>query len=108
MHFYTPPPVAKAAVRSKAVVLLLLIHCFKYLILCVGVLCWSLFCYALLCVCSIFAIILMMKERERVGCFALFVLWLFTVPWVGLQIVIVVFADPTHLLCCLNLLKHIR
>ena len=55
---------AKAAVRSKAVVLLLLIHCFKYLILCVGVLCWSLFCYALLCVCSIFAIILMMKERE--------------------------------------------
>ena len=57
----------KAAVRSKTVVLLLLIHCFMHLILFVGVLSWSMFCYASLCVCSSFAIILMMKERELVA-----------------------------------------
>ena len=46
-------------------------------------------------------------KRERAGCFALsswclvigVVLWLLlTVPWVGLQFVIVVFPDHTHLL----------
>ena len=42
MHLKSPP-VASAAVRSKAVVLLL-IYCFMCLQLFVGVLCWSLFC----------------------------------------------------------------
>ena len=69
-----------------------------------GVLFLSLLCYALLCVHSSFAIIL----RRKAGClsisvlqmyFTINVLWLFlTVPWVGLQCVIVVFPDHTHLL----------
>ena len=53
---------------SRAVVLLLLIHCFMYLTLFVGVLCWSLFCYACICVFSSFAIILPSK-RELVALF---------------------------------------
>ena len=70
----------------------------------VGVLC--LYCYALLCVHSSFAIILR-RKRKLVALLFLFyrcivtinVLWLFfTVPWVGLQCVIVVFPDHTHLL----------
>ena len=78
-----------------------------YFPLFVGVLCLSLFCYALLCVFSSFAIILKRKrERELVallllthGCLVTVnVLWLFlTMPWVGLQYVIVVFHDHTHL-----------
>ena len=80
--------------------------CFMYLLLSVGVLCWSLFGYALLCVLSSFAIILT-KKGGQVALLLLFfwclvavnVLWLFfTVPWVGLQCVIVVFLDQTHLL----------
>ena len=76
-----------------------------YFPLFVGVLCLSLFCYALLCVHSSFAIIL--KRKEKAGCFAIIVykcsvtinvLWLFlAVSWVGLQYVIVVFPDYTHL-----------
>ena len=72
----------------------------------VGVLCLSLFCYALLCVHSSFAIIL--KRRRKLVALLLLsyryivtfnVLWLFlTVPWAGLQYVIVVFPDHTHLL----------
>ena len=67
----------------------------------VFVLCW----YALHCVLSSFAIILK-RRRELVallllsyGCFvSVNGLWLFlTVPWVGLQCVIVVFPDHTHL-----------
>ena len=61
MHLRLPPPPRRlnnADVRSKAVLLLLLIHCFMYLTLFEEVLCWSLFCYALLCVNSIFAITL--------------------------------------------------
>ena len=97
---------AQAAVRSKAVVLLLLIHCILYLTLSVGVLCWSLFCYALLCVIFSFAIILTRKS----GLVALLqlsswclvtvnVLWLYLmVQWVGLQCVIVVFPIHTYLL----------
>ena len=97
-------PVAYAAVRSKAVVLLLLIYCLVYFTLFVGVLCLSLFCYALLCVHSSFAIILK-KKRKLVALLLLSyrclvtvnVLWLFlTVPRVGLQCVIVVFPDHTH------------
>ena len=57
------PPLAKAAVRSKAAVLLLLIHCLMYFPLCVGVLCLSLFCFDLLCVHSSSAIILKRKRK---------------------------------------------
>ena len=72
----------------------------------VGVLCLSLFCYALLCVHFSFAIILK-RKRKRIAllllsykCIATInVLWLFLrVPWVGMQYVIVVFSDHTHLL----------
>ena len=62
-----------------------------------------LFCSALLYVLSSFAIILK-KKRELVVlsyiCIVTInVLWLFLmVPWVGLQYVIVVFPDHTHLL----------
>ena len=59
---------AEAAARSKAVVLLLLIHCLMHLPLFVGVLCLSLFCYALLCVHSSFVIIL--KRKKKASCFA--------------------------------------
>ena len=66
----------------------------------------SLFCYALICVHSSFAIILK-RKRKLVALLLLscrcivtiIVLWLFlTVPWVGLQFLIVVFPDHTHLL----------
>ena len=43
---------------NSVLVLLLLVYCFMFLPLLVGVLCWSLFWYALLCVLSSFAIIL--------------------------------------------------
>ena len=71
-----------------------------------GVLRLSLFCYALLCVHSSFAIILK-RKRKLVALLLLSyrwiitinVLWLFlAVTWVGLQRVIVVFPDHTHLL----------
>ena len=71
-----------------------------------GVLCLSLFRYALFCVHSSFEIILK-RKRKLVAllllsyrCIAtVTVLWLFlTVSWVGLQCVIVVFPDHTHLL----------
>ena len=59
----------------------------------------SLFCYALLCVHSIFAIILKRKRKlvvllllSYICIVTINVLWPFlTVPWVGLQCVIVVF-----------------
>ena len=66
----------------------------------------SLFCNALLCVHSSCASIL--KRKRKLGALLLMsyrcivtinVLWLFLmVPWVGLQCVIVVFPDHTHLL----------
>ena len=72
----------------------------------VGVLCLSLLWYALLCVHSSFAIIL--KRKRKLAALLLLsyrcivsimVLWLFlTVPWVGLQCVMVVFPDHTHFL----------
>ena len=71
-----------------------------------GVLCLSLFCYALLCVHSSFEIILK-RNRKLVALLLLSyrcivtinVLGLFlTVPQVGLQCVIVVLPDHTHLL----------
>ena len=67
-------------------------------------LCLHLFCFALLCVHSSFAIILK-RKRKLVDMLLLSyrcivtidVLWLFlTVPWVGLQCVIVVFPDHTR------------
>ena len=61
MHLSSPA--AKAVVRYKAVVMLLLIDCLMYFALFVGVLYLSLFCYALLCVHSSFAIILKRKRR---------------------------------------------
>ena len=107
------PPVTQAAVRSKVVVLSLLIYCLRYLPLFVGVLClyMYLFCYALLCVHSSFAIILK-RKRKLVALLLLSyrcivtinVLWLFlTVPWVGLQYVIVVFPDHTHFIMVKNI-----
>ena len=101
-----PPPMAWAAFRSKAVVLLLLIYCLMYFPLFMGVLCLFLFCYmyALLCVHSSFAIIL--KRKKKLAALLLLsyrcivtinILWLFlTVPWVGLQCEIVLFPDHTH------------
>ena len=98
-------PVALAAVRSKSVVLLLLIRCLVCFPLVIRVLCLSLFCCALLCVLSSFAIILK-RKRELVSLLllscgrlvAVDVLRLFlTVPLVGLRCVIVVFPDHTHL-----------
>ena len=65
-----------------------------------------LFCYVLLCVHFSFAIILK-RKRKLVALLVLScryivtinVLWLILmVPWVGLQYVIVVFPDHTHLL----------
>ena len=78
-----------------------------YFPLFVGVLCLSLICYALLYVHSSFATILKRKRKLRAWLLLSFVrclvtvnvLWLFhTVAWVGLQCVIVVFPDHTHLL----------
>ena len=60
------PSVAKAAVRYKAVFLLLLIYCLMYVPLFVGALCLCLFSYALICVRSSFAIILK-RNRELVA-----------------------------------------
>ena len=76
-----------------------------YFPLFVGVL--SLFCYALLCVHSIFFATILKRKKMLVALLLLSykcivtinVLWLFlTVPWVGLQCVIVVVHDHTHLL----------
>ena len=71
-----------------------------------GVLCLSLFCYALLCILSSFTIILK-RKRELVVLLLLSneclvnvnIMWLcLMVLQVGLQCVIVVFPDHTHLL----------
>ena len=98
------------------VVLLLLIYCSMYmyfpLFVCVcvwgggGVLSLSLFYYALLCVLSSFAILLNRKKELSAllllsnGCLVTVnVLWLFLrLSCAGLQCVIVVFPDHTHLL----------
>ena len=69
------PPSAWAAVRFKAVVLLLLIYCLMNFPLFVGVLCLSFSCYELHCVHSSFAIIL--EGEEKAGCFAIIVLQMF-------------------------------
>ena len=92
---------------------MLLNYCFINLPLFVGVLCSSLIWYALLYVLSKIAIILT-RKKELValvllsfGCLvAVNVLFLFLmVPWVGLQFVIVVFPDYSHLLLYLFLFR---
>ena len=74
-----------------------------YFTLFVAVLCLSFFCYALLCVHSSFAIILKGK-RKPVALLLLSYRCIVTVtvPWCGLQCVIVVFSDHTHLRFGLN------
>ena len=76
----------------------------------------SLFCYALLCAHSSFAIILK-RKRKLVSLIILSyrcivtinVLWLYvTVPWVGLQYVIVVFPDHTHFLANNDKMREIK
>ena len=94
------------SVLDKVVVLLLFIYWLMYFQQFVGVLCLSSFCYVLLCDHSSFAIILKRKRKLVAYVFLSYrciatisFLWLFlTVPWVGLQCVIVVFPDHTHLL----------
>ena len=74
------------------------------------------FCYAVLCVRFSFAIIL--KKKRKLAALLLLssrcivtidVVWLFlVVPWVGLQYVIVVFPDHTHLLFkCLSMKENV-
>ena len=98
---------AWAAIGSKAVVLLLLIYCLMHSPLFVRVLCLSfLVMHYLLCVYFSFAIILKRKRKLNAllslsyRCiYIINVLWLFfSVLLVGLQCVIDVFPDHTHLL----------
>ena len=80
-----------------------------------GVLCLSLFCYALLSVHSSFVIILKRKRKLvtllLLSCRCIVtinVLWfVLTMPWVGLQYLIVVFPDHTHLFFYFTWLRHI-
>ena len=86
-------------------IMLLLIYCLMYFPLLVRVLCLSSICYALLYAHSSFAIIFRRKRKLvallLLSCVCLVtvnVLRLFlVVPWVGLQCMIVVFPDHTHL-----------
>ena len=98
------PPVAEAAGRSKAVVLLLLTFCLLLLPPIVGICNSSMFCCTLLYVHSCIAIILMGK-RELIALLNLsswchvVVERLFLAVLRGcLRFVIVVFPDHTHLL----------
>ena len=99
------PPVAYAAVRSKAVVLLLLTFCLLLLPLWESVI-GSMFCCTLLYVHSSIIIILVGKrERELVAllnlsswCLVLVEQLFLLVPRCFLRFVIVVFPDHTHLL----------
>ena len=94
-----------ATVCSKAVVLLFLIRCCLLLPLwdSVIVLCFTL--CALLYVHSSFVIIFVMGKRELVALLCLsslclvIVVWLFLIPRVCLQFVILVFPDHTHYFC---------
>ena len=99
---------AKPAFRSKAVVLLLLKYCLMYFPSFVGFLCLYLF---LLCItlCPFCKFCNNLKRKRKLVALLLLsyrcivtitVLWLFIMapPWVGLQCVIVVFPDHTHLL----------
>ena len=109
------PLVIWAAVRSKVVVLLLLICC----LICFPLLVGSVFVFVLLCVALChFWFHNHLGGELMAGCLLLLsyrcfdtisVMWLFlAVPWVGLQYVIMVFPDRTHFLfydmACLLLL----
>ena len=71
------------------------------------VLCLSLFCYALLCVHSSLRVAIILKSKRKLVALLLLsyrciatinVLWLLlTVPWIGLQYVVVVLSDHTLL-----------
>ena len=89
-------PVASAAVRSKVLVLLMLMPCLLILLLCVGVL------------CLVFVMHFLVLQQSRCGreswlaascCHVVIsILSLFLiVPWVGLKCVIVTFPGNTHL-----------
>ena len=96
---------AKGAVCSTAVALLLFIYSLMYFLFLVEVLCLSLFCCVFLCVHFSFAIILKRKRNlvyllllSYRYVFTMCVLWLFlAVPWVDVQCVNVVFSGHTHL-----------
>ena len=100
--------------KSKMVMLLLINclctpHCLCVcLVLCVCLCFW----YALLCVFSLVPIILKRKILFLLShpCLAiLYVLWLFlTVPWVGLQCVIVVFSGHNRFFLHFTNNKHIK
>ena len=87
-----------------------------YFPLFVVVLCLSLFCYALRCVLSSFTIILKRKGKliallllsyRCIVTTCINDLWLFlTVPWVGLQYVIVVFPDHTFCIKSLSFAQN--
>ena len=101
---HSSPSVAKAAVRSKAAFLLLLICCFMYRPLFGGSV-LAFFWSALLYVLFGLAIILTRKRKLvallllSFGCLVTVnVLWLFLmVPWVGLRFVILVFSSRVRL-----------
>ena len=65
-------------------------------------------CYALLCVHSSFAIILKRKliALLLLSCRRIVTILFFTVPWVRLQYVIVVFPDHTHFLVYTSVLQY--
>ena len=92
------PPVAKAAIRSKAVVLLLLTFCLLLLPLWKSVI---VLCF----VVRYFIAIILMGKRELIAllnlsswCLVMVKRLFLAVPWGCLQFVIVVFPDHTHLL----------
>ena len=102
---------ASAAVRSKAVVLLLLTFCLLLLSLWESVIVLCFVVHYFMAINFSFAIILMGK-RELIALLSLsswclmIVVWLFlAVPWVCPRFVIVVLPDHTHLLFLV--LKHI-
>ena len=99
------PPVALAAVRSKAVVLLLLTFCLLLLPFWESVI---VLCFVVRYFMSILVFIILMRKGELVAllnlsswCLVTVVIveWLFlAVPWGCLRFVIVVFLDHNHLL----------
>ena len=97
------PQCLKPLVRSKAVILFNVDLLFGVLLIGCGN---SVFVFVLLCI-TLCPFIVLKRKKEPVALLLLsyrclvtvYVLWLFlTVPWVGLQCVIMVFPDHTHLL----------
>ena len=95
-------PVAQAAVRSKAVVLLLLTFCLLLLPLWESVI---VLCFVLRYCMSILVLIILIGKRELVAllnlsswCLVMIERLSLAVQWGCLRFVIVVFPDHTHLL----------